>query len=487
MISYLEYLIEKKKSKSEEDDDEEGKQNDRGVLHELLVHHHLVTKHKGVAHDFGDGRETAAEAHHRIATKLFGEHYTSHAKYQDMSAKAESAADYIRHKLLKNDNPENGPVYDHWQPGKTRVAWTSKHGDVEKITGRKTHQEDDPSDIYVSHKAGHLGISLKTVDAKNGNAPVSSGGRGKVDKLLWPNGEHNTNHHIEAARNELREKHKDLLAGVTTAKQAKALIKANPELQKDEAKVRTKTLNAIAGEYMTAFQRMKDSDISNNTRNLTTALRRSMRAMDTGHEHVRLTSGGTSGTFTQKHEHPVFQHDNILNGDTANIHIRRPEGSNSITFFHKHPVTGVETPFHTIRLKAAGSEGIFGSQKTSGANVPESKPKAPRKTSAKKTKEEEYPAETVAVGENVPDPKRPGMSNTLKASAGVPKKQRIPRMPKPKAEPSPVVVSAPKPKRQRKKNPAPISPVVEKPTRKKVGGQHAGVEFHSQQEINGVP
>ena len=216
MISYLEYLIEKKKSKSEEDDDEEGKQNDRGVLHELLVHHHLVEKHGARAHDFGDGRETAAEAHHRIATKLFGEHYTSHAKYQDMSAKAESAADYIRHKLLKNDNPENGPVYDHWQPGETRVAWTSKHGDVEKITGRKTHQEDDPSDIYISHKAGHLGISLKTVDAKNGNAPVSSGCRGKLYRLL----KINTDHQIEAARKEVRDKHKDLLTGVTTAKHA---------------------------------------------------------------------------------------------------------------------------------------------------------------------------------------------------------------------------------------------------------------------------
>jgi hypothetical protein len=492
MISYLEFLIEKKKGKkkSEEDDEEEeGKQNDRGVLHELLVHKHLVEKHGAISHDFGDGRETAQEAHDRIATKMFGEHFRSHAKYQDMNDKAGSAADYIRHVLLKNDNPENGPVYDHWQPNETRVAWTSKHGDVEKITGRKTHQEDDPSDIYISHKAGHLGISLKTVDAKNGNAPVSSGGRGKVDRLL----EINTDHHIEAARKELRNKHEDLLAGVTTAKHAKALIKANPELQKDEAEVRTRTLNAIAGEYAAAFQRMRDSDISSmkdqpdtsqHTRNFTTALRRSMRAMDTGHEHIRLTSGGTSGTFTQKAEHPVFQHDNILNGDTANIHVVRPEGSNSITFVHKHPVTGVETPFHTIRLKAAGSEGIFGSQKTSGANVPERKPKAPRKPSAKKTKIEEYPAETVAVGENVPDPQRPGMSNTLKASAGVPKKQRIPRMPKPKAEPSPVVVSAPKPKRQRKKNPAPISPVVETPTtEKKPGGTHSGRQFYGPHEL----
>jgi len=477
MISYLEYLIEKKKPKSE-DEEGEGKQNARGVLHELLVHHHLTKTHGASSHSFDDGRETAEEAHRRIATKLFGEHYTSHAKYQDMNDKARSAADKIRHYVGSN-----------WVPKKTRVAWTSKHGDVAKITGRETHQEDDPSDLYISHNGGHLGVSLKTVDKKNGIAPVSSGGRGKLDRLL----KINTDHHIEAARKDIRTKFKDLLAGVTTAEHAKTLIKANPELEKYEKEKRGETLKAIAGEYAAAFQRMRDSDISSmkdqpdtsqHTRNFTTALRRSMRAMDTGHDHVRLTSGGLNGNFSQELEHPVTQHDNILNGDPANIHVKHSEDSNSITFFHKHPVTGVETPFHTIRLKAAGSEGLFGSQKTSGANVPEPKPKAPRKTSAKKTKEEEYPAETVAVGANVPDPQRPGMSNTLKASAGVPKKQRIPRMPKPKAEPSPVVVSAPKPKRQRKKNPAPISPVVETPTtEKKPGGTHSGKQFYGPHEL----
>jgi len=468
MISYLEYLIEKKKSKSE-DEESEGKQNDRGVLHEVLVHHHLTETHGASSHSFDDGRETAEEAHRRIATKLFGEHYTSHAKYQDMNDKARSAADKIRHYVGSN-----------WVPKKTRVAWTSKHGDVAKITGRETHQEDDPSDLYISHNGGHLGVSLKTVDKKDGIAPVSSGGRGKVDKLL----EIKTDHHIEAARDEVRGRH-SILNGVTTAAHAKELIKANPQLQKDEAEVRTRTLNAIAKEYGSAFQRMRDSTKTEDSGKFTTAIRRSMRAMDTGHDHVRLTSGGLNGNFSQELEHPVTQHDNILNGDPKHIHVT--VSGNSITFVHKHPVTGVETPFHTIRLKAAGSEGIFGSQKTSGANVPEPKPKAPRKPKAKKTKEEEYPAETVAVGTNVPDPQRPGRSNTLKASAGVPKKQRIPRMPKPKAEPSPVAVSAPKPKRQRKKNPAPTSPVVENPTRKKVGGTHAGKKFYADNETKGEP
>ena len=437
MITYLEYLAEKKKSKSEkEDDEDEEKQNARGVLHELMVHDHLVKKHGGAAHHFNDGRAKAEEEHHRVATKLFGEHYRSHAKYQDMNEKAEHAADTIRHHIGSN-----------WEKGKTRVAWTSKHGDVARITGSKTHQADDPSDLYVSHKGGHLGVSLKTVEKKNGVAPLSNGGRGDVDKLLGID----TTHHIEAAKERVRGRH-SILNGVTTAAQAKTLIKANPELKADELKERKTALGAVANEYRDAFMKMKERNLGQ----FAHTLRRSMRAVDTGHEHIRLTSGGTSGDYSNKIEHPVTQHDNILN-DAKHIHASVT--GNSVQFYHEHPVTGAITKFHSIRLKSSGSEGIFGSQKTSGANNPFKKPKAG-----------EHHGETVAVSQNEPDAGRPGMSNTLKPSAGVPKPTRIPRIPKPKA--------APKPK-------APKIPTAKPAKPKKPGGTHAGRRFYADHEIKG--
>ena len=96
---FLQYLEEKKKTKEEDADEGEGKQNIRGVLHELLVHHHLVHKHGAHATHFNDGRATAEEEHHRIATKLFGDNYKNSAEYKDMSRKAEDAADAIRNLL----------------------------------------------------------------------------------------------------------------------------------------------------------------------------------------------------------------------------------------------------------------------------------------------------------------------------------------------------------------------------------------------------
>lgn len=462
MITYLEYLTEKKKSKSEKKDDEEEdkKQNDRGVLHELLVRHHLVKTHGGVAHDFNDGRETAQEAHDRIATKLFGEHFRTHSKYQDMDSKAAHAADFIRHKL----------VGANWVKGKTRVAWTSKKGDVENITGKKTHQADDPSDLYVSHEGGHLGISLKTVEKKNALAPLSNGGRGDVDKLLWPNGEHNTAHHIEDARARVRVKHK-ILAGVTSAEHAKTLIKANPALKADEMKERTTALNGIAEEYKNAFEKMRNE----RSDEFMQTLRKSMRATDTGHAHVRLTSSGTDGDYAHKDEYPVTQHNNVLD---SHKHIEVTRAGNSVNFTHVHPTTGVRTKFHTIRLKSEGSAGIFGSTKTSGANNAIAKLK---KGEDRKNVPMEG-GETVAVSQNEPDPQRPGRSNTLKGSAAAPKRQRTP---KPEITPTPKPKTEPKPKVPRKKKATPlISPVVETPTtEKKPGGTHSGKQFYGPHEL----
>jgi len=446
---FLQYLEEKKKTKEEDADEGEGKQNIRGVLHELLVHHHLVHKHGARATHFNDGRATAEEEHHRIATKLFGDNYKNSAEYKDMSRKAEDAADAIRNH-----------VGDNWEKGKTRVAWTSKHGDVEKITGKQTHQADDSSDVYVSHRGGHLGVSLKTVKEKNGIAPISNGGRGDVDRLLGVN----TDHHLEAARKAVIAAH-PIMAGLTGIA-AKRMLKANPEIAATEATERTKALGNIARDYRDAFERM-------DSRQRAETLRRSMRATDTGHAHIRLTSGGTNGNYSQKIEHPVTQHNHILN-DHENIHAEIA-GNNTVQFYHKHPVTGEITKFHNIRLKAADSSGIFGSQKTSGANNPFAKPKPSAKPKT-------VPAETVAVGQNEPDENRPGLSKLRGSTAVIRPAPATPRVriakPKVAAAPKPKRASAPRQNRSVLPKPANIE-------KKKPGGVHAGRPFYAPGEIKG--
>lgn len=354
-------------------------QNARGVLHELLTVRAHVQHHGAVMHNFDDGRETVDQAHDRIAKKLFGPKYESHPEYKDMKAKAEGAANAGLQAFK-----ENGGSF---KKGKTRVAWTSKTGDVEKVTGKKTHQRDDASDYYLFNNGKDAtGASLKTVQEKNGHAPTSNGGRGDVDRMLGIS----TDHHVQNARSAVVKKHPELKGA--TAKKAKEIIKSNPEVKKTEMEQRSVALKNIANDYATAFTRMHPKARAQ-------FLRTSMRANPTGANHIRITSGGTGGDFSHNVERPVEQHDHLLN-DAENIHVR-VHGGNSVKFVHVHPKTGVETPIHQIRLKSAGSEGIFGSQKTSGENL-----KAPK---AK--------AETRVIGQNIPDPKNPGKPMGAKAPA----------------------------------------------------------------------
>lgn len=338
--SIMEMILEANSSA----DQEQKQQNKEGVLHELMVIHHLIDKHGAVGHDFDDNREHAGKAYHRIASDLYGDDYENHPKYKDAFAKAEGTADTIR-------NNEG----DRWKPGSTRVAWTSKHGDVEKLTGTPATQKGDSSDLYVHHP--HLqgddvygGYSLKKTDKKNIHPPISNGGRGDVDSTLGIN----TDDHVNEAREKLYKKFPHLRG--MTAKQAKNEIKTNNDIKNAEMEARGEMLKNISSTWGEAFKNMDDVK-------KTTWLREAMRANPTGYRHHRVTSGGTNGDFSHMISNPVTDHDKYL---TDSKNIRTAVSGNSVRFFHVHPETKEETPLLQIRLKSSGSEGIFGSTKTSG-------------------------------------------------------------------------------------------------------------------------
>jgi hypothetical protein len=132
--------------------------NTKGVLHEILVGKHLNNgKHMSLHPN--ENKETPQEAHDRLAATIHLD------DYEEMNAKAKSAAEHIKDHLHKSGHSVH------------EVKWTSKPGDTEKVTGVKASQKEDSSDLYITtkHKSGkivHHGVSLKVGSAKN--IPASS-------------------------------------------------------------------------------------------------------------------------------------------------------------------------------------------------------------------------------------------------------------------------------------------------------------------------
>ena len=339
-LTYFNFLILSEEKK------EASATNNEGVLHELLVHKHLVEKHGAVSHDYGDNRETPENAHERIATKLYGENYQDHPKYQDASKRAEGAADHVR--------KEEG---ERWKENKTKVAWTSKSGDVEKLTGKIATQKGDASDLYIHHphlkgQNEFVGYSLKKSKSKNVDPPVSNGGRADVDETL----DTNTDKHITAARENMHKKYPEL-KGMST-ENVKSILESNPEIAAAEKTERAKLLRNIAGNWSESFLKMHPDHRAS-------FLRTAMRANPTGYRHVRLISGGTNGDFDHRSFDPTTSHNEYLN-DPKNIHSQLSDSGSGIDFVHIHPITKKVTPLLRIRTKSASSGGIFDSIKTSG-------------------------------------------------------------------------------------------------------------------------
>jgi hypothetical protein len=300
--------------------------NTHGVLHELLVGHHLqggvhMEHHPNVV------GESPEEAHNRLKKSL------SKEEYDDANKKAKDAADHIRKHLGKKTIK--------------KVHWTSKAGDIGRVTGKDASQKEDPSDIYIEHhNKKFTGISLKVTEKKGAHAPVSNPGHGHTDKLLGVD----TMHHVHEARKHVMNKHPELKGKST--KEIKEVLKSNPAISKTEKEHRATAMQGIAKDYADAYHKM-------GTKNLAHHLRHHlMHAKSTGHDHLRVTSGGTKGKYEHEIINPETEHDHILN-DHKNITVHHDKG-NSVIFKHK----GVQ--FFKHRIKPEGSAGVFGTIKTSG-------------------------------------------------------------------------------------------------------------------------
>lgn len=312
--------------------------NTNGVLHELLVGKHLNGGKHMEKHPNAEG-ETPEQAHDRLKKEVIAKH--GKATYDDMDKKAKDAAEHIRKHVGKK--------------GIKAVHWTSKPGDIERVTGKKTSQNDDASDIYIEHhdkKQKYTGVSLKTMEKKGAKAPVGNPGLGTIDKKLGTN----SAKHIEEARENLRKKHPKLRKA-KTASEAKEIIKSDPKIKKSESEERAKAMQKIAADHHKVLSKMSQSELWDHIHHAT-------RAHQTENPHLRVTSSGTNGDYAHHIENPHEEHikqwgERPKEGEKkGHISVELKNG----TIHFKHAKTGAHIK---QRLKAEGSSGVFGSIKTS--------------------------------------------------------------------------------------------------------------------------
>lgn len=194
MITYKQ-LLEQIQHESMISLDEAVSSNDKGVLHELLV---------GKALNGGKHMSDEAKTKHDdIVSRISPDELKDHEKLAHGTAKA----------LVKRFG----------QPESTH--WSSKPGDIGRITNTHETQQENPSDIILRHKDGsHVGISLKVTQKKHGHVQVGNPGAKQTDAQLGTSAVS----HYDNAKKELVDAHPELKGKSITDQ--KAIVKGNPEI-----------------------------------------------------------------------------------------------------------------------------------------------------------------------------------------------------------------------------------------------------------------
>ncbi len=266
--------------------------NDKGVLHEILT---------GKALNHGKHMSPEAQKKHdEIKKNITPEEYSNHEKL------AHGTAEHIK---------------KHFGSDIHSAHWSSKPGDIGRITGTHETQQENSSDIILRHKNGaHIGISLKVTQKKNGHIPVGNPGAKQTDAQLGLK----STHHYEDAHKKLVADH-PVLAGKSKAVQ-KQMIKASPEMHATALKHSNEAIGKIRDEWHSKLSSMKTSDLSNHIRN------NLLHANPTKVDMHKVTTGGHGGDHSVEVEHPATHHDHILN-DHKNITVHKA-GNNSVEFKH---------------------------------------------------------------------------------------------------------------------------------------------------------
>ena len=314
--------------------------NEAGVYHEILVGKHL-SNDKHMHDPKGRPGESSKAAHDKLekAAKAHG----GDALVKDHHEKARVAAEDIKRQVKKA-----GHSIKH-------VHWTSKPGDVERVSGVKSSQKEDPSDIMITtHKGKHIGISLK-VSKKTSKVPASSLGQTSGGRKATRLG--------TAHKKAIADKHKGL--ATTSNKQSrKDWAKENPKAHADIKASNKKFLGDVAKKQARELNaRIRVGHVDH----VIDHMRQVMHAKSTpmqskGHDHIKHTTWRSSKGVQTKSANPGKDHEHVfaaIRKEPHKLKITHTAGG-SVNFHHNgkkivtqsHKFDSQSDPLST--LKSAG-------------------------------------------------------------------------------------------------------------------------------------
>lgn len=312
----LSYMTEEKEDKKEK--------QINGSLHELLTGYYLNGGRHMEQHPNNKG-ESPQEAHDRIKKNM------SPGIYAEHQARAKHAADAITQAVGGKKNIK-------------KVHWTSKRGDINRVTGSNQSQNEDPSDLYITHHDGtHTGISLKAHSAKGKHGHFKAPGLGTIDKSLKIEGH---NELIDQARKRLAKLHPKV-ENSKNEDEMSSMVSNDEKLKNDESRERNALLPQIAKNWHEKYAAMSKKKLSDHLRNL-------IHANKTTHNHIRVTTSGVGNNFESNVIHPHTHYDHILN-DHQNLGVEHV--GNSVNFTHKG------RNIFTLRAKTKSGAGVMGTIK----------------------------------------------------------------------------------------------------------------------------
>jgi hypothetical protein len=297
VLSFKKFLIN--------EDSAGAKRNAAGVLHELLTAKHLNGGKHPDQHRSEEGL-TPEKAHDKYKS-LFSDH-----EYSAIDKRAKAAAADL-HKIAT----KHGPIH--------KVTWTSKPGDVEKVTGVKSTQAEDPSDIIVSTKHSKTGeihhhtISLK-VSKHTPSTHIATSNKGAEATL-------GGGVHHEAYKKAVLDAHPELKKA-TNKPARKEWLSKNPTAAKSINSDRTKMLHTVAKHVTEKLGNMDKKDLSDHIRHHV------LRAVPTpselaGHSHIKHTTYRDGQTHSAN---PATHYDHMLN-DHENLSVEHR--GTGVIFKHK--------------------------------------------------------------------------------------------------------------------------------------------------------
>jgi len=267
--------------------------NSVGVMHELLTMKHLNGGKFPEKHPNKDNQK-AQEYHDKIR------HHFTDEQYNHLDNLAKKTADHIKSQLPSHAK-------------NLTVHWTSKEGDITKVTNIHSTQHDDASDLVVSyddhtHPTGkrHVGVSLKMKKGKN--LFVKNPG---LEDIPGSNAIHQE--HKRKITNEFGH----ILTG--SVKDKKDMLKSNPELKSKIVKHNNKLLNDLTDRAHQHFSNMSQEQLHHFIRHTIHAHETPMQKH--GHDHLRVITDRESGKIDSYRPNEHF--DNFMKNNPGNIEVKR--------------------------------------------------------------------------------------------------------------------------------------------------------------------